>query len=85
MNDLKTETEIEGGIILYYPYPTIYIQYMDCYLRMRDDAVHFDNLLIRVTLGDVKLPHHGRPVAFTTAATEVTTRRETGSERSKKV
>lgn len=50
---------------------------MDCYLRVRDDAVHFENLLIRVSLGDVKLPHHGSPVALTTAATEVRTIRET--------
>jgi len=43
---------------------------------MRDDAIHFDNLLIGVILRDVKLPHHGGPVALTSAAAEVRTIRE---------
>lgn len=51
---------------------------------MRDDAVHFENLLIRVSLGDVKLPHHSCPVALTAAATEVRRIREAGSESRKK-
>lgn len=38
---------------------------------MRNDAVYFKNLLIRVSLGDVELPYHGGPVALTTAAVEV--------------
>lgn len=40
---------------------------------MSDDAVHFEDLLIRVSLCDVKLPHNGGPVALTTAAAEVKT------------
>lgn len=35
---------------------------------MGDDAIHFENLLIRISLGDVKLPDHGRPVALALAA-----------------
>lgn len=70
-------------IILYYPFPSI-CNTLDCYLRMRDDAVHFENLFIRVGLGDVKLPHHGCPVALTAAAAGVRRERQTGSEREKK-
>lgn len=69
-----------GEIVLYYTYPNI-CNTLDCYLRMRDDAVHFENLFIRVGLGDVKLPHYGCPVALTTAAAEVRRERETGSEK----
>lgn len=46
-------------------------QPLDRYLGVWDDAVHFEKLLIRVSLGDVKLPHHGGPVALTTAAADV--------------
>lgn len=35
---------------------------------MRNDAVHFENLLVRIRLGDVELPHDGCPVALTAAA-----------------
>lgn len=56
---------------------------LDCYLRMRDDAIHFEKLLIRVSLRDVKLAHHGCPVALASAATEVRTIRESESEREK--
>lgn len=52
---------------------------------MRDDAVHFKKLLIRVSLGDIKLPHHGCPVALTAAAAEARTIREPGSERRKDI
>lgn len=38
---------------------------------MRDDAIHFKELLIGVSLGDVKISHHSSPVALTTAAAEV--------------
>lgn len=38
---------------------------------MRDDAIHFKQLLIRVSLGDVEIPHHSSPVALATAAAEV--------------
>lgn len=48
----------------------------DSYLRMGDDAVHFENLLIRVSFGDVKLPNHGGPVALAAAAAEVRTIKE---------
>lgn len=41
------------------------------YLWMRDDAIHFKKLLVGVSLGDVEIPHHGSPVALTTAAAEV--------------
>lgn len=51
---------------------------LDCYLRMRDDAVHFENLLIRVSFGDVKLPNHGGPVALASAAAEVRHRNRHG-------
>lgn len=47
---------------------------------MRDDAVDFENLFIRVCLGDVKLPDYSRPVALTTAAAEIRAIREAGSE-----
>lgn len=46
-------------------------QPLDRYLGVWDDAVHFEKLLIRVGLGDVKLPHHGGPVALTTAAADI--------------
>lgn len=55
-----------------------------CYLRMRDDAVHLENLLIRVSLSDVKLPHYSRPIALTTAAAEVITITEMQSHRGEK-
>lgn len=45
---------------------------------MRDDAVHFEFLFIRVGLGDVKLPHNSCPVALTTAAAEATERNDEG-------
>lgn len=38
---------------------------------MRDDAIHSNELLIRVSLGDVKISHHSSPVALTTASAEV--------------
>lgn len=52
------------------------IEIPDSYLRMGDDAVHFENLLIRVSFGDVKLPNHGGPVALAAAAAEVRTIKE---------
>lgn len=44
---------------------------MDFYLRMGDDAIHFENLFIRVSLGDVELTYDSGPVALATAAAEV--------------
>lgn len=41
------------------------------YLGMRDDAVDFENLLVGISLGDVKLPDHGCPVTLTAAAVDV--------------
>lgn len=38
---------------------------------MRDDAIDFKELLIGVSLGDIKISHHSSPVALTTAAKEV--------------
>lgn len=38
---------------------------------MRDDAIHFQKLLVGVSFGDVEVPNHGRPVALATAAVEV--------------
>lgn len=43
---------------------------------MRDDAIHFKELLIGVGLGDVKISHHSSPVALTTAAAGVREVRE---------
>lgn len=56
-------------IFLYKPYRLINV--LERYLRMRDDAIHFKELLIGVSLGDVKISHHSSPVALTTAAAEV--------------
>lgn len=52
----------------------------DFNLRMGDDAIHFENLLIGVSLGDVELAYHGCPVALTTAAAEVKKQYETCCE-----
>lgn len=38
---------------------------------MGDDAIHFENLFVGVSLGDVELAYDGRPVALATAAAEV--------------
>lgn len=38
---------------------------------MRDDAIDFKELLIGVSLGNIKISHHSSPVALTTAAAEV--------------
>lgn len=46
---------------------------------MRNDAVDFENLFIRVSLGDVKLSHHSRPVALAAAAEEDRTIRQSGT------
>lgn len=43
---------------------------------MGDDTVHFENLLTRVSLTDVKLPYNSRPKTLTAAAAEVRTMRE---------
>lgn len=54
---------------------------LECYLRMRNDAVYFKKLLIGVSLGDVEIPYHGCPVTLTTAAAGVRTVREGRRER----
>lgn len=51
---------------------------------MRNDAVHFENLLIRICLGDVEFPHHSCPGALAAAAAQLRFKREKQHEWTKR-